>query len=330
VRWTAILPTTVLGALCVLTACQSPSPPAATTAPTKPVASAALPAAVTSPAAGPTDVTMILSTPAPSPAAVPAASPTTASGAAPSPVACQIMAGFATLRDLIGATTVGSCLEDARQITANGNTEQRTTNGLFVLRALDSRVLFVGADQSWVNHEGAVETRRGGQIVYFRHGATDPNERDTDPDNLANCATQRNLTEAGRQQGRTIGEALRAMNVPVGQIFSSGYCRAREYARLIFNQDAEVEASMALPDLLSEQQRAQNTEAFKRLLARPPQPGVNTFMVAHSPNIRLAADVDLPEEGGAAIFRIEQGAPVLVARVRPEEWALWTRAMGSR
>src|SRR5215212_1768496 len=122
----AVLVVTVLGGLSVLSACQS-SPPVATTAPTKPNAAAA------SPAASPTEMTMILSTPV------------------PSPVACQIVAGFATMRDLVGASSVGSCLKEARQIPGNGNTEQRTTNGLFVLRALDARVLFVGADQSWIN-----------------------------------------------------------------------------------------------------------------------------------------------------------------------------------
>jgi len=84
---------------------------------------------------------------------------------------------------------------------------------------------------------------------------------------------------------------------------------------------------MALPDPLTEQQRTQNTEAFKLILARPPQAGTNTFLVAHSPNIRLAADVDLPEEGGAAVFRTEHGAPMLLGRVRPDEWSVWARAL---
>jgi len=252
------------------------------------------------------------------------------------------------MRDLVGESTIGGCVEEERQIPGNGNAEQRTTNGVLTFRALDGRVLFVGPDQTWINRDGGVVTRpnnqrfewegdrqlvealrRGGHIVYFRHGATDPNQRDSDPDNLANCATQRNLTDAGRQQGRAIGEALRALKVPVGQVLSSAYCRALEYARLMFNADPESESSMVLPDLLTEPQRAQNTETFKRLLARAPQAGTNTFMVAHSPNIRLAADVDLPEEGGAAVFRIEQGAPTLLGRVRPDEWGVWARALGS-
>ena len=252
------------------------------------------------------------------------------------------------MRDLVGASTVGDCLENERQIAGNGNVEQRTAGGLLVFRALDQRVLFVGTSQTWINRDGTAVTRpndqrfewegdrqlveavrQGGHTVYFRHGATDPNQRDTDPNNLANCATQRNLTDAGRQQGRTIGEALRALNIPAGQVLSSEYCRAREYARLLFNREADVEPSLVLPDPLTEEQRARNAEALKGVLARPPQAGANTFMVSHSPNIRLAAGVDLPDEGGAAVFRLEQGAPMLVGRVLPDEWAAWVRVLGA-
>ena len=38
--------------------------------------------------------------------------------------------------------------------------------------------------------------RTGGYVIYLRHGATDQSQTDSDPNNLANCATQRNLTDA--------------------------------------------------------------------------------------------------------------------------------------
>ena len=274
--------------------------------------------------------------------------PTAAPTGTPDP-ACQIVFGFAEMRDRVGAAVVGACHENERPIPGNGNIEQRTANGMLVFRALDQRLLFVGASQTWINRDGALVTRpneqrlewegdrqlvealrRGGHTLYFRHGPTDPNQRDTEPTNLANCATQRNLTEAGRQQARATGAALRALNVPAGQLLTSEYCRAKEYALLLFGREAAIEPSLVLPDPLTEPERAQNTEALKAVLARPPQAGTNTLMVSHSPNIRAAAGADLPVEGGAAVLRLEQGVPTVVARVLPEEWTIWARVLGAR
>jgi len=269
--------------------------------------------------------------------------------ASSSPGACEIGPTFAALRDLIGSSTVGACLENERLVAGNGNVEQRTAGGMLTRRALDGRLLFVGTSQTLVNRDGVLITRptderfvwegdrqlvesmrQGGHTIYFRHGPTDSSQKDTDPNNLANCATQRNLTEAGRQQARAIGEALRTLKIPTGDVRTSEYCRAREYARLLFDREAEVEPGIVLPDPLTEEQRARNTESLKALLAQAPPAGTNRLLVAHSPNVKLAANVDLPEEGGAAVFRVEAGTPKLVARIVPAEWATWARALAPR
>ncbi len=355
-----------IGGLIILAGCQSgqvpsgavtPTPsmvasPVAPAAPSPPIATspalAASPVVPASPAASPSPSPAAVASPMASPAPA-VASPLPVAAASPSPVACDITLGFATMRDLIGEATVGRCMENERQIPSNGNAEQRTSNGLLVYRALDQRVLFVGATQTWINRDGAAVTRpnderfewegdrqlvealrRGGHTIFFRHGPTDPDQRDTDPDNLANCATQRNLTDAGRAQARAVGDALRTLGIPVGQLLSSPYCRAREYALLMVGSEPDLEPSLVLPDPLTEEQRARNTEALTGILAREPQPGTNKLLVAHSPNIRLAAGVDLPEEGGAAVFRHAGGAPQLVARVRPGEWPVWAQALRPR
>jgi phosphohistidine phosphatase SixA len=253
------------------------------------------------------------------------------------------------LHDLLGASTVGACLEPERPVPGNCNVEQRTAGGTLTRRALDGRLLFVGTSQTWISRDGTLVTRptderfewegdrqlvesirRGGYTIYFRHGPTDASQKDTEPNNLANCATQRNLTDAGRQQARATGEALRALKVPTDDVRTSEYCRAREYARLLFERDAEVEPGLVLPDPLTEEQRARNTDALKKLLGEAPPAGGNRYLVAHSPNIKLATGVDLPEEGGAAVFRLEAGSPQLVARIVPSEWAALARALADR
>ena len=73
--------------------------------------------------------------------------------------------------------------------------------------------------------------KSGGQVVIMRHAATVPNV----PDTLASgCATQRNLSEAGREDARRIGAAFRAHGIAVEDVRASGWCRCMDTARLAF------------------------------------------------------------------------------------------------
>ncbi|MDX1465329.1 MAG: histidine phosphatase family protein [Halomonas sp.] len=53
-----------------------------------------------------------------------------------------------------------------------------------------------------------------------------------DPANfrLSDCTTQRNLSEAGREQARRIGERFRERGIEVGEVRSSRWCRCLETA----------------------------------------------------------------------------------------------------
>jgi broad specificity phosphatase PhoE len=264
-------------------------------------------------------------------------------------VACQIVLGFANMRDQVGPATVGECVENERQNPGNGNAEQRMTNGIMMYREMDGRMLFSAATRTWITGPGGLVERpnnqrfewegdrqmiealqRGGHFIYFRHATTDRSQQDSDPNNLANCATQRNLTDEGRAQARAMGEAFRTLNIPIGQVWASEYCRALEHARLSFGR-AEAQPSLVLPDPLSAEERQRNTSALQQLLNALPPPGTNTVMVSHSPNIRDAAGVDLPVEGGAAILRPNPGdKPATVARILPGEWVELAQALGPR
>src|SRR5262249_52530236 len=150
--------------------------------------------------------------------------------------------------------------------------------------------------------------QRGGYLIYFRHGATDLTQTDSDPNNLANCATQRNLSDQGRAQARTLGEALRTLEIPIDRVLTSEYCRAQEYAQLSIGS-GEVEPSLVLFEGLPPESRQANTAAFQRILATAPPPGTNIVFVSHLYNIKDAIEVDLPVEGQAAILQPNPGNP---------------------
>jgi hypothetical protein len=80
--------------------------------------------------------------------------------------------------------------------------------------------------------------RAGGQVIMLRHAGTIGTVGDPPGFQVEDCSTQRNLTEAGREQARKIGEAFRAREIP-----SRAYCPARGAAHR--------RAKDARPDLLA-------------------------------------------------------------------------------
>jgi phosphohistidine phosphatase SixA len=74
--------------------------------------------------------------------------------------------------------------------------------------------------------------RQPGHVVLMRH-ALAPGTGDPANFRLGDCATQRNLSEAGRSQARRTGEAFRTHGIASAAIYSSQWCRCLETARLL-------------------------------------------------------------------------------------------------
>jgi phosphohistidine phosphatase SixA len=143
--------------------------------------------------------------------------------------------------------------------------------------------------------------RSGGYVIYFRHARTDFSMPDTDRANLADCSTQRNLSDEGRADARAIGAAIRALRIPIGAVLSSEYCRTRETAELAFGRVETTRDLTSRASTTSPEEEAERIEALRRLLATPPAPGTNTVLVGHQFNLQDATGVTIAE-GEAAIF----------------------------
>ena len=74
------------------------------------------------------------------------------------------------------------------------------------------------------------QLRRGGNVILIRHGSTLPGPGDPPGFRLDDCSTQRNLSDAGRDEARRIGERLKRERVPIGEVYTSPWCRCRETA----------------------------------------------------------------------------------------------------
>ena len=122
----------------------------------------------------------------------------------------------------------------------------------------------------------------GGQVVLLRHGTTTPGVGDPAGFRLDDCTTQRNLTEAGREESRRIGASFKTRAIPVERVLSSPWCRCFETARLAFGS---AEAWEPLSSLFADRTRqAEQTRAF-RTLAGEKRTGGNVILVTHGANV---------------------------------------------
>jgi phosphohistidine phosphatase SixA len=78
--------------------------------------------------------------------------------------------------------------------------------------------------------------RRDGGVLLIRHAATESGLGDPPGFVLGQCRTQRNLSEAGRQASRALGEWLRKQQFKPDAVRSSQWCRCQDTARLAFGQ----------------------------------------------------------------------------------------------
>ena len=161
--------------------------------------------------------------------------------------------------------------------------------------------------------------REGGHVIFIRHAATEATQDDPRPD-LADPSTQRNLSDAGREQARQLGRAIRRLRVPVGTVLASPYARTRETAELAFGRD-RVRVTR---DLLNEAFPGTDDEELagrlRRLFATRPPAGQNTVLVSHGFNLQGATGLSVGEGESAVFSPGDAGRSSLVARITVEEW----------
>jgi len=175
----------------------------------------------------------------------------------------------------------------------------------------------------------------GGYNIYFRHAATDWSQNDqvTQAGDWDSCdpGRMRQLSEAGRKTAGAIGDAFRALQIPVGRIFASPYCRTIETARYMRLGPVETTTDIMNmrvaeyfggPSAIAERTR-------RRLAMRPPA-GTNTVLSAHG-NVLVTATGVYPQEAEAIVFRPQDnGSYAFVARISPRQWAHLVAEHGDR
>jgi phosphohistidine phosphatase SixA len=162
--------------------------------------------------------------------------------------------------------------------------------------------------------------REGALTIYFRHGKTDPEQKDQRGAAPGDCAAQRNLSDEGHAQARAIGAALRAMALEIEEeVAASPYCRTMDTARLIFGR---ATPSRAILGTRTPEGKVDHAVLASLLAKPPPKPRIRV-VVAHGNQLSEVSGEGFPRElaeGEAAIIRGDGTSWIILTTVAADDW----------
>jgi len=146
-------------------------------------------------------------------------------------------------------------------------------------------------------------------IAVMRHalapGTSDPTEF-----TLADCSTQRNLDNRGREQARKTGDAFRENGIVFEKVFVSQWCRTRETAELL-NVGPVLDApslnSFFLNLSTREHQTRRTIELIEETVGRP-------LLVTHQVNISALTGIGT-RSGEVLIIRLMDGEAQVIGSI---------------
>jgi phosphohistidine phosphatase SixA len=160
----------------------------------------------------------------------------------------------------------------------------------------------------------------GGHVLVMRHTSSPrelPDAATVNPDNVNG---ERQLDEKGRRDATAIGEALRRLQIPVGQVLSSPAYRALETARLAGFDEVTVQQELGNDDM--EASTAQNAEWLRVQAANAPQQG-NLLLITHGPNLNAAfaqAAAGMEEGDMLVLNPRSRPGPEVVGIIKSSHW----------
>jgi hypothetical protein len=158
--------------------------------------------------------------------------------------------------------------------------------------------------------------REGGYVLYLRHTSTDFSQNDSRMTSFEDCASQRNLTDRGRDEARAIGEHVKRLKIPIGEVLASPFCRTLETARLAFGKataTGDVRGGPATDE-------GGRYAALRRLLSSPAPAGTNRVISSHGNPFHAVAGPPYLAEGEMAVVKPEGERFSVLARLPLDAW----------
>ena len=166
--------------------------------------------------------------------------------------------------------------------------------------------------------------RKGGFNLYMRHALSnlgqDGNLIQT-PLWWDNCAIQRNIADAGREQARKVGAAMRDLKIPISQVLTAQFCRTRDTGHAMGL--GPIEITEDLNHQIGQRIGTDVNTARFRQLAEMPAKGTNRLLVSHthgSPKTEERIMGSLQEAEIVVYQPDNKGGSEPIARIPVTEW----------
>ncbi|WP_411890063.1 histidine phosphatase family protein [Yoonia sp. SDW83-1] len=164
--------------------------------------------------------------------------------------------------------------------------------------------------------------QEGGHVIYLRHAQTERDYADQVEAVLGDCGTQRVLSAAGWAQAKSIGDAIAALEIPVGDVISSEYCRAWQTADLAFGRFEMTEKlNFAPAEDYTDADIAMMRDGVTPLISQMPEAG-NLVIVGHDDPFEAATGIYPEPQGVAYVIAPDgDGGFEVMGRIGPDDWA---------
>lgn len=166
------------------------------------------------------------------------------------------------------------------------------------------------------------QLRAGGYVLYMRHGTTDTSRPDRVPSvDLDDCSTQRPLTREGVRVAAQVGQAIRKAKIPVGEVFSSPLCRAKETALAAYGTNFTVNNLLIYTANMTTEEKEPVIKETRALLSTPVPGRTNRVLVSHAPNLMDLMGYLPQPEGVVVIFKPLGGNEFeYLGSIAPQQW----------
>lgn len=163
------------------------------------------------------------------------------------------------------------------------------------------------------------DIRKGGHIIYMRHGATNHDQKDTNRKDLSDCSFQRNLSAEGIVELQRIKASFQHLSIPIAAVKSSPYCRTKDTASIVFGA-YKVEKNLQFSISKDEQESRELGQKLVNMMLNSDTVSGNVVFVGHTSNLKDGLGIWPKPEGVMVIFQKSGQELKYKGMIMPEHW----------